>query len=106
MNIAHLLIHTLNVAAPMGVNTAGELTYGTAAAVKARVEQTQNIVKNADGQMIVADHEFLTTTAIGTQDRVWLPGDSTGDATLARTPQVVEQVAGLDGADTLYRVLL
>ena len=106
MNVAHLLIHTLNVAVPTGVTTAGELTYGAAVAVKARVEQKQNIVKQADGTLIVVDHEFLTTTAIGTQDRVWLPGDSTGDATLARTPQVVEQVAGLDGVDTLYRVLL
>jgi len=107
MAIASWLVHTINVAAPSGVGSDGERTYGAVAAVNARVEaaQRQRYSDARTGAELQADHYIATTTAIGWDDRVWLPGE---DPDTDEPHRVIHVDATTDkaGVRTLYEVYL
>ena len=106
MSLAHLLTDTVTVAARSGVSGAGDPTYGSQTTVTARVEHGSKLVKASDGREIQAEHTVLTTTAVGLQDRLWLPGDDTGDATKARLPVANKIASTPTGALTIYETYL
>jgi hypothetical protein len=101
-----LLTATISVATPFSLNDEGEFAYGSPVVVACKVEHKQEQVKNAEGQMVLSDHWIVTKTSIGPQDRIWLPGQDSGDATLARTPQTISSATGVGSGDTLYEVRL
>jgi hypothetical protein len=101
-----LLTDTINVGTPISLNDEGEFTYGSPVAVACKVEHKQEQVKNGEGQMVLSDHWIVTKTSIGPQDRIWLPGQDSGDASLARTPQTISSATGVGSGDTLYEVRL
>lgn len=103
--IAKLLTQTIYVAHATAVdNYAKPTTFGTATAVKARVEPRVRESTGSDGELLVTEYDILTATEIKRSDRVWLPGVSSSDATKARAPAVIS--AGVDerGATTHWRV--
>lgn len=101
-----LLIHTISIAQATGVNNQGEYTYAAAAVVKARVEQARRNVRRPDGSEINASHEIMLETAVYPTTRIWLAGQSTANAKLARTPLEVKSASSIEGDVTLYRILI
>ena len=97
----HLLTVTVTVAEQNGIDNNAMPTYATAATKAARVERTNQIKINKDGNEQLAQHVVVTSTAIGLNARVWFPGDNTGDTTAARRPISVTQAQQPNG-DTLY----
>jgi|TARA_R100000049_G_C1921552_1_gene66729 hypothetical protein len=106
MSIGHLLTDTISIAAPSGVNDDGELTYATATTAQAKVQEKRDVASMGAGLDIETNHVIITKAAITKKHRIWLPGDSTSDATLARTPQVLEKANGIGSGETVYKVQL
>ena len=104
--LTDILDQTVSVAAPNAVNSDGELSYGAPASVACRLQRNARIMKTTDGQDIISDTQILTLTAIGEQDRIWLPGQSTSDQALARTPQLVKSIQMISGGSTVYEAFL
>ena len=104
--LTDILDQAVSVAVPSTVNSDGELSYGTPVSVACRLQKNARIMKTPDGQDIISDTQILTLTAIGEQDRIWLPGQSTSDATLARTPQLVKSIQMISGGSTVYEAFL
>ena len=104
MNFDHLLIHTVHVASVATTNAKGVATYGAPVAVRARVLQRQSVVENADGEAVASTHVLQLTRALKPNDRVWLPGTSTSDPSVALTPLSVSEFPSLGGDTTLYEV--
>jgi hypothetical protein len=77
--------------------------YGASSTFACRVQRS----KDRDAEEIEHDAVLYTSTLILPTDRIWLPGDSTNDANLARRPVQVYTTTDLDdSSSTLYKVLL
>ena len=96
MNIAGRLTHTITVQSQTGV-TAGDPTWGSQTARKARVEHGTKMIVAPDGSQKQSEHVVVTDFAIGPEDRVWLPGDNTADANAARRPIIVKKADTFGG---------
>lgn len=84
------LQQSIAYAAASSRDSHGDITYGsTSTGIKARVIRRPQTVTSSAGEVLVSDVQILTETAIGINDRVWLPDDSSSDATLARTPKAI-----------------
>lgn len=88
---------TIYVAAISSVSSYGDPTYGTPAAVDARVEPDVREIVGVSGERMVTSYRVITEAAIAINSRIWLPGDSSADATLARHPMKVTSFPGEDG---------
>ena len=97
----HLLTQTITVSEQTGVDTRGMPTYGAQTTKSARVEQTNELKINRDGNEQLARHVVVTSSEIGINARVWFPGDNTGDNDAAKRPITIRQAAQPVG-DTLY----
>lgn len=106
MNLNAWLIDTITVASVSGQNSHGDPTFGAQVSVAARVEPVQRRVRTPSGQEVIADIRILTATKIKYNDRIWVPGASTANATQSRVPISVQQSSTKAGAFTLYEVLL
>ena len=102
MNIAGRLNSTITVKSQSGAGTAGDPTYGSGTSVSARVQYGKDRTETE----IAHDVVLYTTTEIKPDDRIWLPGDSTSDDTLARRPKKVSRSRSFGDADTLWKTLL
>lgn len=80
----------------------GDPTYGTPAAVLCRCELDEESSEAPDGQVLNTRHRIVTETEILKTDRVWLPGDSQADSTLARAVLKVQPCPGEDGTIDHY----
>lgn len=91
---------TISVAAPTGVGNDGELSYAAPVDIVARVEPLDRSRELARGTQSTSTHRIYTETHIKMDHRVWLPGDSSADATLARRPkyvlELVDELGNLD----------
>jgi len=105
MDVSHLFLDTVTIAAQASVSEAGDPTFGSQSTIKARVEHGTKLVVS-DGAQIQADHVVITTSPVLHTDRLWLPGDSTSDNNAARRPVVIKKATGLLGGLTLYEVYL
>lgn len=99
------LLQTIYVAARTGY-ASGSPTYGTAASRLARVERETRVIDAADGSRKTTTHSIIVEASIGELDRIWLPGDSSATASLARTPAAVYELVGELGAVDHYEVLV
>lgn len=103
MIIAHRMIHTATHAAKSGVGSDGEPTWAASSSLACRIEPA---LANPDGTESKYTHRIIVqTSGIGIDDRIWLPGDSATDA-LARAVRDVREVPALDGATTVWEVML
>lgn len=91
---------TISVAAPTGVGNDGELSYAAPITAAARVEPLDRTRELERGTQAGSTHRIYTETQIKMDHRVWLPGDSSADATLARRPkfilELVDEFGNLD----------
>lgn len=106
MNISHLFKDTVTIARSSGVSGAGDPTFAAQVTCSARVEHGTKLITDASGNKVEAEHWYVSTTEVGQDDRVWLPGDSTGDNNAARRPIMVKKATELLGGITLYGVYL
>lgn len=108
------LAQTIYVASASTVDNYGQVTYGSPAAVKARVEDERAVSSGSRGGVLeVEDGEergssvlIITETAIALSDRIWLPGDNQADPTLARRPVSVLVLPDARGAIDHYETQL
>jgi hypothetical protein len=100
------LRQTIGVAARSSVDSYGQATFGAASNVAARVEEERRRIERRDGTFVESTHRIYTETAITYESRIWLPGDSTSDATLAREPQQVHSIVDELGTVHHYEVVL
>ena len=106
MNIAGWLIHTVTIAEQTGTDVYGDPTIGSQSAIKARVESTNKLVRGPAGEERQADHRFVTLAEVRMTHRIWLPGDSTADAKLAKRPIKIDSATDKGGRVTHYQVWL
>lgn len=107
MNVEAWLNDTANRAAYSGGNDEyGDAQYSAAATLACRWEPRQQIVRDAKGIERLSIGTLFTATAVGDQDRLWIPGASTSDASLARKPIRVDTVKEKDGTVSHYEVVL
>lgn len=97
---------TINVAASTGVSGAGDPTYGAATPLDVRLEKKRRIVVDASGDEVTSGTTIYTDTAIDMHDRIWFPGDSPSDPTLARLPLAVDKHPDEDGTVHHYEVFV
>lgn len=100
------LRQTIGVAARSTVNAYGEASYGSASSVSARVEEERRRLETRDGTFVETSHRIYTETAITHESRIWLPGDSTADATLAREVLEVHPIVGELGTVDHYETVI
>lgn len=99
-----LLGQTIYVASVASRDSYGQATYGTPASRAARVETSSRVVKLATGEQLQTSHRIFVEAALYQEDRIWLPGLSSADATLARRPLLIEDIPDEDGAIDHYEV--
>lgn len=88
------LKQTIYVATASSISSAGETTYGTPASRAARVVRKDIVVTGPGGEQRASSHTILTESEIALSSRIWMPGDSSADATLARVALSTEPVIG------------
>lgn len=103
--VLHLLVDTVTVAAVTGVGNTGDPTFGAQSTLPARVENKSRLIPGTDGNDLKANHVIITETEIDRRSKVWLPGDSTGDANAARRILDVRKSSTPDSF-TLYETYL
>jgi len=97
---------TIYVATLTSVNTFGDGVYGSPAAVLCRCEPDQESADTAVGEELVTRYRIVTEAAINKTDRIWLPGDSQADATLARAVRKVQPCPGETGVIDHYESIV
>ena len=102
MDVSSWLVDTVYVAQQTGASDHGDPTYGAPAAVKARVTQG----RDRKAQEIDHTHVLWMQTAVRVDDRLWLDGDDSTNADLARIAVHVSVTHDKSGGSTLYKVLL
>lgn len=90
MNAASWLIDTVTVKRQTGIDNFGDPSFGAAREVRARVETTDALVTGTDGDDKQARFVVVTAEALDVEDRIWLPGADTADATEALRPLTVK----------------
>jgi len=100
------LRETISVAAATGVDAAGDPSYAAPATRSARVVNVTETHERGDGTLLKTTIAIVTETAVSMTDRIWLPGDSSADATLARVPRFIEKAIDEFGSLDFYRTKL
>lgn len=101
-----LLNQTISVAAKSSRDAYGDPSYDAASSVSAYVERRRQIVEMPTGEKVETTHWIVVESEIKTTDRIWLPGDSTSDPSLAHTPASVEAFVDDTGATHHYEVMV
>ena len=92
---------TIDVATAAATRDAqGQPTWGSPASRSVRVERSDKVIPGPGGEELRTSHVIFTTAAIGLDDRIWMPGDSSATASLARRPMRVEPIPGELSGDT------
>lgn len=105
-SLAAQLVSTVYVASLSSVSSAGDPTWGTPAAVSARVEQKPKRVVSTTGEEVVSEAQLITETEVPIDARVWLPGLDQTDAKLARVPKAVHKAFDVAGGDSHWETYL
>ena len=106
MDLAGWFSQTCHRAPALGFTAAGVATFGSTVAFQARVESTVKLIRGKDGQEIVSSQQIGTLAAVGEQDRIWLPGEDSTNATIAHVPLKVAQATNKGGAQVYVQVWL
>lgn len=100
---------TIYRAASTGFSGTGLATFGAPVAVQARVEpKLQWIRAGQDGTMVLSTHQLGLPPgfAVSIEDRFWLPGESSADATIAHVPMRVDYATDKAGTPVYAQVYL
>lgn len=100
------LRQVINVAPLTGVDAYGDQSFGAAVAVNARVEDDVSTKYGSDEVEQESRKRIVTESAIRLTDRVWMPGDSAADATIARTPMSVQELPDELGVIDHYETVI
>jgi hypothetical protein len=104
MSIASWMTSTIYLASAAGKDAYGKPSYEAPRAVKARVESTRRLVRNARGEEAMSNHRIYTLAMVLLTDRVWLPGASTSSPDASHLPLSVQATPDKTGARILYAV--
>jgi hypothetical protein len=102
VNLAHLMIDTIYVAAPSGKSNAGDFTYAAAASQTARVEKQTNVVADARGNDATTQYVIATETEIPLESRIWFALADTSDVTKAIRCVSTKYARALNGSYAYY----
>ena len=105
MSVAHLLTQSIVVRAEKGRSSHGDITFGMAIEMPARVERKAKMVRNITGEERVSTDAVITETEIALSSRVWLPDDDISEDNEGRTVLMVEK-ASKPGGYTFYQTWL
>jgi hypothetical protein len=100
------MAQTMYRASASTVSNTGQITYAAAASFTARVEEEYREVQTPVGTLQRTTHRIYTTTALLAGQRVWLPGVSSSDATLAREVLEVHTITDELGAVHHYEAVV
>ncbi len=100
------MAQTIEVSVFSGVSNFGDPAYAAPVARTVRIEPIDMVVLSDNGEELKTSKAIYTSTAIGIQDRIWFPGDSSGDATLARLPKRIDELVDENGVLHHYEVLV
>lgn len=100
-----LITSTIYVAARSGTTAHGDPSFAAPVALQARVEHARRTIRSITGEAYsVATIWTLTALPIGS--RVWLPGESSGDASQSHTVIVSELLQTPDGSVAYYEAAI
>tara|TARA_R100000664_G_C2756562_1_gene144492 strand:- start:3112 stop:3441 length:330 start_codon:yes stop_codon:yes gene_type:complete len=94
----------MSYAVPTGVGTDGELVYARPRTMQARVEPVDRSRELNRGTQLGTTYRIYTEVEIKMDYRVWLPGDSSLNARLARRPKYVLELVDEFGIVDHYEV--
>lgn len=94
----------MSYAIPTGVGVDGELSYGLARTMSARVEPIDRTRELGRGTRLDTTYRIYTETVIQMDFRLWLPGDSALDRTLARRPKFILELVDENGDLDHYEI--
>jgi len=105
------LRETISIATASGVDAAGDASFNAPSTLSARVvniTETSELgrLAGSDGTIPKSAIAIITQTEIPMNARVWLPGLSSADATLARNPHYVEKAIDEFGNLDFYRTIV
>lgn len=107
MDLSGWYNQTLSTAPATGMSALGVQAFGATVAIKGRVEfKTQLIRSQRDGTETVSSAQVGTPQAIGIEDRLWLPGENSADATIAHVPLKVAPIVDKIGNTISWIVYL
>lgn len=102
--VSGLLFDSVMIATATTASVRGQASYGAPTAVTARVERIDlTAILGPAGEEGQVDTVLFTEAPLRLSDRVWLPGESSADATKARKVMRVEKVHTIDGQLSHYR---
>lgn len=100
-----MLRQTIYGATPISVSQAGDVIYGNAVSIAARVEPMNKLIDTSPtGEQSVSEFRIFTLAAIGAKDHVWLPGVDRNNIALARMPKQISPQTDEDGSISHYEV--
>jgi len=94
------------VAQLSAVDSFGDPSFGSPQPFMARVEDDQETEDRPEGEERLSRKRIVTEEQIRITDRVWLPGDSPTEATLARTPRSVQELPDERGVIDHYETIV
>jgi len=99
------MVNTITVQSVTGIDAGMTKTFGPQRSVSARVEHSQQHVKDNFGNVRVATHRIFTETEVKLSDRIWLEGADATDENEAERAVAVWNASTPSGY-TLYEVWL
>ncbi|WP_163866089.1 hypothetical protein [Myxococcus eversor] len=87
---------TIFYALVMGRDAHGKPTLGPVSPVRARVQPSRRLIRDATGNEHLASHVIYTDAELTLLHRLWLPGEDKSDFNRARRPAAVDEL--VDGA--------
>lgn len=106
MTLASWFQMQASVASVVGISSYGTPTFGPTRALWCRVQPGRTLTRRANGEEAVSTHTIYTDQQVLLSDRIWLPGASTSNAELARSPISITESPDKWGSRTLYKVEL
>jgi hypothetical protein len=103
---SHLLTDTITVQEQTGLGAGGDPTFAAQKTLKARVENSDQLVITEDGNTAQASHVICTDEAIGLGARVWVPGESTADPNKALRPIKRSSASDPSGSSTMFETVV
>lgn len=96
----------ITVKLPGPVDTSGDPTYSASYTITVRIERKESLLYDRYGEEVHTTHFIISEEPIFEKMRIWFPGESETDATLARIPKVIEKLIDENGQVYGYLTML
>lgn len=103
MSFAHLLTETIYVGKFQGVDEYGDQSYSVAVETPAAVLEGFKTVRDGGGNERTSAYQVATSSRIGLQDRVWLPGRDPASDNEAIRPMAITSDQSRSSGLRLYQ---